>query len=295
MSDDKPTPGGDGPTEEPKEGATPEPAVPGDKKVSEKPAAGDAPKTGGGEATADTPKPVVKPKPDVTIPTHIDASADPDATALAQAIEGSVVSADEFAGDVTLTVPSEKIFDTCRYLKDELKYTLLVDLTAVDWPEREEGRFDVIYWMHRFDDSKRLRLRAVLPESDPISSVAEIWNAANWMEREAYDMFGIIFDGHPGLERILTWEGFNGHPLRKDFPVEGIDTGAAIYPDVYPPGGGPVREEEIQKPEDIPKAKPKPKKDAEPKAEAKKDAEPKPEEPKPDTPADDAPKQEDAK
>ena len=68
-----------------------------------------------------------------------------------------------------------------------------------------------------------------------------VWKIANWMEREVFDMFGIYFDGHPNLERILTWEGFNGHPLRKDFPVEGIDTGAAIYPDVYPPGGGPVR------------------------------------------------------
>ena len=84
----------------------------------------------------------------------------------------------------------------------------------------------------------------MLPDSESIASVTGVWKAANWMEREAYDMFGILFDGHPALERILTWEGFNGHPLRKDFPVEGIDTGAAIYPDVYPPGGGPVRDDE---------------------------------------------------
>jgi NADH-quinone oxidoreductase subunit C len=82
-----------------------------------------------------------------------------------------------------------------------------------------------------------------LSRDDPrVPSVTFLWKGAEWQEREAYDMFGIVFEGHPGLERILTWEGFNGHPLRKDFPVEGIDTGAAIYPDVYPPGGGPPPE-----------------------------------------------------
>ena len=107
-----------------------------------------------------------------------------------------------------------------------------------------DGRFDVVYWMHRFEDSKRLRLRTVLADEQTIASVTGVWKTANWMEREVYDMFGIVFEDHPGLERILTWEGFNGHPLRKDFPVEGIDTGAAIYPDVYPQGGGPQVEED---------------------------------------------------
>jgi NADH-quinone oxidoreductase subunit C len=208
----------------------------------------------------------VKPVP----PEHEDATGDPDVAALAATIDGSVRAADSFAGDVTITVPSESIIEVCRFLKEEQGYTFLVDLTAIDWPEREEGRFDVVYWMHRFDDSKRIRLLASLAEDTPISSVSAVWKTANWLEREAYDMFGITFEDHPGLERILTWEGFNGHPLRKDFPVEGIDTGAAIYPDVYPPGGGPVREEELQKPE--PKPKPKSKEPAEkPAAEDKKE------------------------
>lgn len=193
----------------------------------------------------------VKPVP----PEHEDATGDPDAAALGATIDGAVLAAGRFAGDVTLTVPRESIVEICRFLKEEQGYSFLVDLTAVDWPEREEARFDVVYWMHRFEDSKRLRLLAAVPEETPIGSVTGIWKTANWLERETYDMFGIVFVGHPGLERILTWEGFNGHPLRKDFPVEGIDTGAAIYPDVYPPGGGPVREEEIQKPE--PKTPPK--------------------------------------
>jgi NADH-quinone oxidoreductase subunit C len=176
-------------------------------------------------------------------PTHEDASDDPDAVALGGEMPGVVLAADRFAGEVTLSVAADRIVEICRFLKHDCDYKFLVDLTAVDWPEREGGRFDVVYWMHRFDDSKRLRLQAVVAEDAPIASVTEIWKTANWMEREVYDLFGIVFEGHPGLERILTWEGFNGHPLRKDFPVEGIDTGAAIYPDVYPPGGGPPPEE----------------------------------------------------
>jgi NADH-quinone oxidoreductase subunit C len=155
-------------------------------------------------------------------------------------LPGVVLEAVEFAGQVTVTVPQERIVDTCRACKEELDYKFLVDLTAVDWQERPEGRFDVIYWMHRFSDSKRLRVKVRVADGVEIDSVTCVWKVANWMEREVFDMFGIYFAGHPNLERILTWEGFNGHPLRKDFPIEGIDTGAAIYPDVYPPGGGPV-------------------------------------------------------
>jgi NADH-quinone oxidoreductase subunit C len=176
-------------------------------------------------------------------PEHEDASDDPDAVALGGEIQGAVLGADRYAGDVTLTVAADRIVDICHFLKHERAYLFLVDLTAIDWQDRDEGRFDVIYWLHRFDDSNRLRLRAVLPDEEPIASVTGVWKTANWLEREVYDLFGILFEDHPGLERILTWEGFNGHPLRKDFPLEGIDTGAAIYPDVYPPGGGPQVEE----------------------------------------------------
>lgn len=175
-------------------------------------------------------------------PSHADGADDPDAKALAENVEGAFVSADVFAGEPTITVAKDTILETCRYFKEQ-GYTFLVDLTAVDWPDREEGRFDVVYWMHRFDDSKRLRLRVIV-DDESIASVSSVWKTANWLEREAYDMFGIVFEDHPGLERILTWEGFNGHPLRKDFPVEGIDTGAAIYPEVFPEGGGPQVEEE---------------------------------------------------
>ncbi len=198
-----------------------------------------------GEAAA--PKPEAPPKQPweekPVPPSHEDAMGDEDVAALAAGLEDTVLAADRFAGQVTVTVPRERIVEVCRFLKDQRFFAFLVDLTAIDWPDREEGRFDVVYWLHRFDDQKRLRLRVVVPDGETVSSVTGVWKTANWMEREVWDMFGIVFDGHPNLERILMWEGFNGHPLRKDFPVEGIDTGAAVQPDVYPPGAGPIVEE----------------------------------------------------
>jgi NADH-quinone oxidoreductase subunit C len=188
------------------------------------------------------PKPPWEDKP--VSPERIEAGDDPEVVALAEGVDGSVLAAGRFAGDLTVTIPAAKIVDVCRFLKNERGFAFLVDLTAIDWPEREEGRFDVVYWLHRFDGEFRLRLVTAVAEDQIIESVTGVWKVANWMEREVYDLYGIVFANHPNLERILTWEGFNGHPLRKDFPLEGIDTGAAIYPDVYPAGGGPVVTEE---------------------------------------------------
>jgi len=234
MSDDKPTPQGEG------SDATPPPTDDEKaRKIAEAKAAVAAKKAA--EADAE-PKPPWELKPEP--PQHQDGAGAEDVKALSEGVEGSVLAADEYAGAVTVTIPSDKVLEVCRFLKEERGYAFLVDLTAVDWPEREGGRFDVVYWLHRFEDSERLRLIAAVAEDASLASVTGVWRTANWMEREAYDMFGILFDGHPGLERIMMWEGFNGHPLRKDFPVEGIDTGAAIYPDTYPADGGPVVEEE---------------------------------------------------
>lgn len=194
------------------------------------------------EENKPAPKPPWEDKP--VVPVHEDAMDDADAKALAEAIEGALLGADRFAGEITLRVEHEKIREICQFFKEDLDFKFLVDLTAIDWLDREEGRFDVVYWLHRHRDSKRIRLITALPLDEAIDSVVPVWKTADWMEREVYDMFGIIFEGHPNLERILTWEGFNGHPLRKDFPVEGIDTGAAIYPDIFPPGGGPDVTEE---------------------------------------------------
>ena len=183
------------------------------------------------------PKPPWEEKPVPAVPR--DASDHPQVTELARALPNFEGSAVEFAGQITVTVPVERLLEVCRACKEVLGYRFLVDLTAVDWKDRAEGRFDVVYWLHRHRDEKRLRLKVRVADGVEVPSVTGVWKVANWMEREVFDMFGIYFADHPNLERILTWEGFHGHPLRKDFPVEGIDTGAAVYPDVYPPGGGP--------------------------------------------------------
>jgi NADH-quinone oxidoreductase subunit C len=248
MTDETPKPPDDRAPDEPAAGGADRPADGEPKPTDEEKAARiaaakakAAAKKAAAEAPAE-PKPPWEERP--VPPERADAADDPDVVALADGVAGSVLGAERFAGDVTVTAPAGAIAEICRFLKVERGFSFLVDLTAVDWPDREGGRFDVVYWMHRFDDQRRLRLRTVVAEGDAVDSVSSIWKTANWMEREVYDLFGITFAGHPGLERILTWEGFHGHPLRKDFPVEGIDTGAAIYPDVYPPGGGPVAESE---------------------------------------------------
>ena len=201
------------------------------------------------EQTPTPQAPVVPPEPkppweEKPIPaTPKDALEHPQVRELTAALPGLEVLAVEFATQVTVTIPAGRLIEACRCCKDTLGYGYLVDLTAVDWKDRADGRFDVVDWLHRHRDETRLRLKVRVADGAEVPSVTAVWKVANWMEREVFDMFGIYFADHPNLERILTWEGFNGHPLRKDFPIEGIDTGAAIYPDVYPPGGGPKKAE----------------------------------------------------
>jgi NADH-quinone oxidoreductase subunit C len=179
-------------------------------------------------------------------PVATDASQKPLVVSLAAAVSGAVLSAKEFVSETTVDVALEKIVDACRHLKNE-SFTYLVDLTAVDWKDRQP-RFDVVYYLHSFQrNNERIRLKVKVKEGEACPSVTAAFETANWMEREVFDLFGIPFANHPDLRRILTWEGFNGHPLRKDFPVEGIDTGAAIYPDRYPDGGGPAPDDPNRK------------------------------------------------
>jgi NADH-quinone oxidoreductase subunit C len=152
---------------------------------------------------------------------------------------GAITDAKEFAKEITLVVDRERITDVCRAFKED-GFNYLVDLAGVDYskyPGHAGPRFGIAYMLYSFRKNARVRLRVFTDGSVP--SVTSVWKTANWHERETFDMLGIDFAGHPNLERILMWEGFNGHPLRKDFPVRGIDTGARIYPEVFPPGGGP--------------------------------------------------------
>ncbi|HTO77166.1 MAG TPA: NADH-quinone oxidoreductase subunit C [Thermoanaerobaculia bacterium] len=167
-----------------------------------------------------------------------DASSHPWVESLRAALPDTVLSAKEFAGQVTVTVAREAMARVARHLKDAEDFKYCVDVTAVDWKDRQP-RFDVVYHFYSFSKNGRLRVKCGAADGEDVPSIASVYLAANWPERETWDMFGIRFSGHPDLRRILTWEGFHGHPLRKDFPLEGVDTGAAIYPEEWPEGGGP--------------------------------------------------------
>ncbi len=221
--------------DEPKDVAAGPPA--GEPAKPAEPAKPVAPAAPAATPAAAVPKPAAPPK--APVPAPVDAMGEPLVAALAAAVPGAVLGARKMVGQTTVTLAPDKLVEACRHLKDEDTFTFLVDLTAVDWKERDP-RFDVVYWLHSFArGNERVRLKVGVPDGAPCPTVSGVWETANWMEREVFDLFGIAFEGHPDLRRILTWDGFQGHPLRKDFPVEGIDTGAAIYPDRYPEGGGP--------------------------------------------------------
>jgi NADH-quinone oxidoreductase subunit C len=151
---------------------------------------------------------------------------DPLVTALREGLGEAVEAVRISGGDLTLRVRRESIAEVCAALKGTHGFTCLVDLCGVDFPGREP-RFEVVYHAYSPTANRRVRLKVAAGEETPVPSVTAVWRAAGWLEREVWDLYGVRFDGHPELTRILLWEGFDGHPLRKDFPVEGIDTGAA--------------------------------------------------------------------
>ncbi|RJF87466.1 NADH-quinone oxidoreductase subunit C [Oleomonas cavernae] len=125
-------------------------------------------------------------------------------------------------GEVTATAQASKIIDLLRFLRDDadLKLDQLVDVCGVDYPEREK-RFDVVYHLLSMRKNLRLRVKVQTDEETPVPSATALYPTADWFEREAWDLFGIFFADHPDLRRILTDYGFEGHPLRKDFPLTG--------------------------------------------------------------------------
>ena len=133
-----------------------------------------------------------------------------------------VISAVEAFGELTVTVALDGMLDLMAHLKDDpsTRMTSLVDITAVDHPERLD-RFDVVYHLLSMYTNGRVRVKAHVADTDMVPSLISVYPAANWFEREVYDLFGILFTGHPDLRRILTDYGFRGHPLRKDFPTTG--------------------------------------------------------------------------
>ena len=134
-----------------------------------------------------------------------------------------IIDVSEFAGQVSVSVRPGKIMDICRYLHDdpEMYMDYLADLCGVDYPDRKY-RFEVVYNLFSIKHRHRILIKALIQEKDPnVDSIVEIWAGANWHEREACDMYGIVFNGHPDLRRILMPDDWEGYPLRKDYPLKG--------------------------------------------------------------------------
>jgi NADH-quinone oxidoreductase subunit C len=141
---------------------------------------------------------------------------------IAAGLGASVLSSHIARGELTLEVARDKIIEVLTFLRDDAKcrFEVLIDICGVDWPAREE-RFDVVYHLLSPRLNQRVRIKLRTGEEDPVASAVGVFPAANWFEREAYDMYGILFSGHPDLRRLLTDYGFQGYPLRKDFPLTG--------------------------------------------------------------------------
>ena len=127
-------------------------------------------------------------------------------------------------GEVTITIPREAIVDVCWVLKKKHDFDMLADLCGADNGPEEDPRFEVNYHLFSTVHHNRLRLKVLLNEDEPnVGTVTTVWKTANWHERETYDLLGIIFDGHPDLRRILLPSDFDGHALRKDYPLRGYE------------------------------------------------------------------------
>lgn len=123
-------------------------------------------------------------------------------------------------GEVSLFIGPERIFEVCRALKQDFAFEQLSGVTGVDWWP-QEPRFEIVYQLHSISRNIRLRLKVRISENDALDSVTSVWRGANWYEREVFDLFGVTFRNHPDLERIMMPVDWEGHPLRKDYPVHG--------------------------------------------------------------------------
>ena len=206
-------------------------------KTEEKPAPAEAkpaadkpapkPTAAGGEAKPAAPagdKPAPKPaaKAPPKKPAEVETIEIPE-DALVVKLKGkfpnAVLDAKAILKQKVISITRDSLLDVCRYLRDDLQYNLLVDVTAVHHPSRDK-KFEAIYILYSIPNNERVRLKVPLGDGESVRSVSSLWSTANWLEREAFDMFGIKFDGHPDLRRILLPEDWEGHPLRKEYPIE---------------------------------------------------------------------------
>jgi NADH-quinone oxidoreductase subunit C len=139
------------------------------------------------------------------------------------ALPGAVTGHEVKHGELTITGKASEIVKIATYLRDDpaCQFVSIIDVTAVDWPSREQ-RFDVVYHLLSPRLNQRVRIKVMTDEVTPVPSIIGVFRGADWFERETYDLYGVLFTGHPDMRRILTDYGFEGHPLRKDFPLTGF-------------------------------------------------------------------------
>ena len=158
-----------------------------------------------------------------------------------KAFETKIQCKTEFRGETTYTIAASDLRGVAKFCDDELSFDYLIDVTSID-NFGEESRFEIVYHLYSMPHGVHLRLKLKVPEeTGVVDTVSDIWPTANWHEREAYDMMGIKFKGHPDLRRILMWDGYPYFPLRKDFPLEGLPSEMpdVAFTKVTPMEGGP--------------------------------------------------------
>jgi len=171
---------------------------------------------------AGAPKAPVKKKEEG--PKPLDASAHPLVKKLREQIDGAVVEATEFLGQLSIRIERGRIVEVCDFLKrdPDMPFNYLSDLTCVHYPDQREAPFEVVYSLYSIPNNERVRLK-VATNGEGVDSVTGVWPSADWPEREVYDLFGVKFRGHPDLRRILLPPDWEGHPLRKDYPLEFVE------------------------------------------------------------------------
>ncbi len=169
-------------------------------------------------APAATPTPPAAAKPPAKPAGPVPEPWDSDLVASLKQQYGSGIEALSYLGQRYLTVDSSLLAEILLRMREAEGFDYLVDVTAVHYPKREQ-QFDMVYVLYSFPHNERIRVKARISDGEHVQSAVHIWPTANWLEREVFDMFGIVFDGHPGLKRILLPEDWKGHPLRKDYDI----------------------------------------------------------------------------
>jgi len=177
--------------------------------------------TSAASQAAGTPKAPVKKKDEVPKPT--DASSHPLVKKLKATFDSAIGDATEFIGQLSVTIAAESSVKICEFLKSESggSFDYLSDLTCVHFPDRTETPFEVVYNLFSIGNNERVRLKVRV--SDAIDSVVSVWPSANWLEREVFDLFGVHFANHPDMRRLLLPPDWEGHPMRKDYPLEFVE------------------------------------------------------------------------